>query len=199
MPQVSRYHPVLVGLHWLLALMVIAALALGALVLVDIPNSDPMKIDALRQHMTAGVLILALMLVRLLVRTRTTRPAPASSGNALLNKLAWASHRLFYPLVFAMAGSGIIMAFEDNLPAIVFGGHGSLPADFWAFTPRVFHYVLSRMLMALIALHVAGALYHSFFLKDQLLTRMFLGKRVIAAATISASPALKRPLSKVQS
>jgi cytochrome b561 len=72
MPQVSRYHPLLVGLHWLLALMVIAALALGALVLVDIPNSDPMKIDALRQHMTAGVLILALMLVRLLVRTRTT-------------------------------------------------------------------------------------------------------------------------------
>jgi cytochrome b561 len=55
------------------------------------------------------------------------------------------------------------------------------------------------MLMALIALHVAGALYHSFFLKDQLLTRMFFGKRAIAAATISASPALKRPLSKVQS
>ena len=35
MPQVSRYHPLLVGLHWLLALMVIAALALGALVLVE--------------------------------------------------------------------------------------------------------------------------------------------------------------------
>ena len=52
---------------------------------------------------------------------------------------------------------------------------------------------------ALIALHVAGALYHCFFLKDQLLTRMFFGKRAIAAATISASPALKRPLSKVQS
>lgn len=198
MDQVSRYHPLLVALHWLLALMITAALALGALVLVKIPNSNPMKIDALRQHMTAGVLILTLMLVRLLLRTRTTHPAPASAGNALLNKLGWASHRLFYPLVIGMAGSGIIMAVEANLPAIVFRGHGSLPPDFWAFTPRTFHYVLSRLLMALIALHVAGALYHTFFLKDRLLRRMGFGKRV-GATTISTSPALKRPFSEMQS
>src|SRR5882672_8090954 len=31
MPQVIRYHPVLVALHWMLALLIIAALALGAL------------------------------------------------------------------------------------------------------------------------------------------------------------------------
>ena len=193
----SRYHPLLVALHWLLALMIIAALALGALVLVKIPNSDPMKIDALRQHMTGGVLILVLMLVRLLVRGLTTHPAPASAGNALLNKLGWASHRLFYPLVIGMAGSGIIMAVDANLPAIVFGGHGSLPPDFWAFTPRTFHYVFSRLLMTLIALHIAGALYHTFFLKDRLLHRMSFGKHV-AATTISTSPACNRPFSDAQ-
>lgn len=196
MAQVSRYHPLLVGLHWLLALMIITAL--GALVLVKIPNSDPIKIDALRQHMTGGVLILTLMLVRLLVRMRTTHPAPAPAGNALLNKLGWASHRLFYPLVIGMAGSGIFMAVEANLPAIVFGGHGSLPSDFWAFTPRTFHYVFSRLLMALIAVHVAGALYHTFFLKDRLLRRMGFGKRV-ASATTSTAPALNQPFSEVQS
>ena len=198
MDQVSRYHPLLVALHWLLALMITAALALGALVLVKIPNSDPMKIDALRQHMTAGVLILTLMLVRLLVRTRTTHPARALAGNTLLNKLGWASHRLFYPLVIGMAASGILMSVEANLPAIVFAGHGSLPPDFWVFTPRVFHYVLSRLLMALIALHIAGALYHAFFLKDRLLRRMSFGKRV-GATTIFTSPAAKRPFSEVQS
>ncbi len=198
MSQVSRYHPLLVALHWLLALMIITALALGALVLVKIPNSDPTKIDGLRQHMTAGGLILTLMLVRLLVRTRTSHPAPASSGNALLNKLAWVSHRLFYPLVFMMVGSGVIMALEAHLPAIVFGGHGSLPPDFWVFTPRVFHYVLSRMLMTLIALHVVGALYHTFFLRDRLLRRMGFGRRLLAATTNSTSPVLDRQSSKVQ-
>src|ERR1700730_7391952 len=96
MPQVSRYHPLLVALHWLLAVLIVAALALGALVMVKIPNSDPMKLEALRSHMSGGVLILLLMLVRLLVRTRTTHPAPASAGTPLLNKLGWASHRVVY-------------------------------------------------------------------------------------------------------
>jgi cytochrome b561 len=196
--QVSRYHPLLVVLHWFLALMISAVLILGPLVLVKIPNSDPMKIDGLRQHMIGGALILALMLVRFLVRAGTAHPAPASTGNTLLNRLGWVSHRLFYPLVLGMAGSGLVMAVQADLPAIVFGGQGSLPPDFWAFTARTFHYVFSRLLMALIALHVAGALYHTFFLKDRLLRRMGFGKRV-ATATVSTSPTFNQRTPEVQS
>src|SRR5260370_33693963 len=59
---------------------------------VKIPNSDPVKIDALRQHMTGGGLILALVLVGLLVRVRTPPPAPALSGHCLPDKLARVSH-----------------------------------------------------------------------------------------------------------
>jgi cytochrome b561 len=198
MTQVSRYHPLLVVLHWLLAVFIIAALALGALVLAKIPNSDPLKLEALRPHMIGGVLILVLMLVRLLVRTRTAHPTAAPTGNTALNWLGWASHRLFYIAVIGMAGSGIAMAIEADLPAIVFGGHGSLPPDFWAFTPRYFHYAFSRLLMALIALHVAGVLYHTFFLRDRLLGRMFFGRRAPTAKN-SASAIRNPPLSQVQS
>lgn len=81
-------------MHWLLALMIPIALAGGALVLVNIPNTDPMKIDALRQHMSGGILLLVLMLVRLVVRMRTTHPARASSGRSSLDRVAWLSHRL---------------------------------------------------------------------------------------------------------
>src|SRR5262249_49024303 len=98
MPEVSRYHPVLVALHWLLAVLIIAALALGALVMAKLPNSDPMKLEALRSHMLGGVLILALMLVRLFVRRRTAHPPEATTGSSVLDKVAWASHRLFYML-----------------------------------------------------------------------------------------------------
>jgi len=35
--------PLLVALHWVIALLTIAALALGALVMVKIPNGDPMR------------------------------------------------------------------------------------------------------------------------------------------------------------
>lgn len=194
MTQVTRYHPLLVTLHWLLALLIVAALALGALVLVRIPNHDPMKIEALRSHMTGGVLILVLMLVRLVVRARTTHPARATTGHPALDRLAWVSHRLFYVAVLGMAGSGLFMALQTDLPAIVFAGKGALPADFWIYPVRTVHYAFSRLLMVLIALHVAGALYHALILKDGLLTRMFFGRRKGLAA--DGPPAADRPLAE---
>jgi cytochrome b561 len=193
MPKVSRYHPVLVGLHWLLAVLIITALALGALVMAKIPNSDPMKVEALRGHMAGGALILVLMLVRLLLRARTAHPTAASTGYPLLDKIAWASHRLFYLLVIAMAASGLTMALQANLPAIVFSGHGELPPAFWIYNARYLHYGFSRLLMALIGIHVVGALYHTLILKDGLLRRMFFGQRVLAkthsaVVTLTRSP-----------
>jgi cytochrome b561 len=175
--MVSRYHPALVVLHWVMALLIIAALALGALVMVKIPNTDPMKFEALGSHMAGGMAILVLMLIRLVIRTRSAHPAPASAGHPLLDRLAWASHRLFYVTVFAMAGSGIIMALQTGLFNTVFLGQGNLPADFWAFPIRGVHYALSRLLMALIAVHIVAALYHALVLRDGLLKRMFFGRR----------------------
>jgi cytochrome b561 len=181
MPEVARFHPLLVALHWLLAIMIIGSLGRGALLLVNYANTDPRKVEQLRLHIIVGGVILTLMLARILVRTRTAQPAAAPSDNPLLNRLAWTSHRLLYLLVFALIGSGIMIALETNLLAVVFGGHGSLPPDFWAFTPRVIHYVISRMLMALIAVHITAALYHQFFLEDRLLRRMSFGRRIEAA------------------
>ena len=188
MPNVTRYHPALVALHWLLALFIPAALALGALVLAKIPNASPMKIEGLRSHMIGGMLILALMLLRLFVRTGTAHPPAAAAGHPLLDRVAWWSHRLLYALVIAMAASGLFMALQTRLFVSVLGGGGPLPADFWAFPIRWVHYLVSRLLMALIALHVAGALYHAFIRKDGLLRRMVFGRRFAAAREAAVSP-----------
>lgn len=185
MTAVSRYHPLLVALHWLLAVLIIAALALGALVMARIPNSAPMKIEALRSHMIGGSSIAVLMLVRLVVRARTDHPATPSAGGPVLDWLAWASHRLLYLAVLGQAISGLIMALQTGLPGIVFGG-GTLPADFWVYPIRTVHYLFSRMLMALIMLHIAGALYHTLVRRDGLLRRMLFGRRVIAARDLPA-------------
>jgi len=175
--SVTRYHPLLVALHWVLAFLIIAALTLGALVMARIPNSDPMKLEALRSHMIGGALIFFLMLLRLGVRIRTDRPRDASTGSAALDRLAWWSHRLLYAAVLAMALSGGIMALQTRLPWILFGHEGNLPPSFWAFPIRTVHYLLSRILIALIALHIAGAAYHTFIRRDHLLRRMFFGHR----------------------
>ena len=54
--QAKRYHTALVTLHWLLALMLIAMLAMGALVVKTVPNRSPDKISALRGHMIGDAL-----------------------------------------------------------------------------------------------------------------------------------------------
>jgi cytochrome b561 len=195
MTLVSRYHPLLVALHWMLAVLIIAALALGALVMVKIPNTDPMKFEALRSHMIGGTLILVLMLVRLVVRVRSEHPATPSAGHPMLDRLAWVSHRMLYVAVLGQAISGLFMALQTGLPGIVLGG-GTLPADFWIYPIRSVHYLFSRMLMALIALHIIGAFYHTLLLRDGLLRRMFFGRRIVAPA--NSPQALSKPVSETR-
>lgn len=173
-----RYHPFLVFLHWLLALLIIGGLIMGKFVLTATPNSDPFKMTSLTMHMSAGILILVLILVRLVVRLRTAKPPHADIGNALLNKGAVAAHWGFYIVVIAMCASGLATAIFADLPAIVFGGSGDpLPANFDDIPPRMVHGILSIVLGLLIFTHVAAVLYHQFVRKDGLISRMWFGDR----------------------
>ncbi|MGZ3311430.1 MAG: cytochrome b [Xanthobacteraceae bacterium] len=84
---VSRYHPLLVMLHWLIAVLIIALLSIGFFLAVAVPNTDPHKISILLIHMAAGMFVFALMAVRFIVRLSTARPSdaaarqPASAGS----------------------------------------------------------------------------------------------------------------------
>ena len=125
MKQVSRYHPLLVTLHWLLAVLIIATLTVGFFLLAAMPNSDPQKIVVLRVHMAVGMLILALMVIRFIVRMLTARPEKATTGYPLLDRIAPISHYGFYVLVLLMVATGFATAILAGLPAIVFGGSGA--------------------------------------------------------------------------
>ena len=116
MKQVSRYHPLLVTLHWALAVLIIAALVVGFFVLAATPNADPQKISVLRVHMAGGMLILALMVIRFIVRVSTSRPADATTGYPLLDRIAPITHYGFYVLVLLMVGSGYATGISCGSP-----------------------------------------------------------------------------------
>ncbi|MGD8912630.1 MAG: hypothetical protein PVJ68_07815 [Candidatus Thiodiazotropha sp.] len=69
---------------------------MGNNVLSETANTDPQKLFYLKMHMSAGLLILILMITRLVVRFITAKPPPADIGNSLLNKLGVTTHYLFY-------------------------------------------------------------------------------------------------------
>lgn len=174
---VRRYHGALVTLHWLLAVLLLLSLGMGSSVLANLPNSAPGKISALQGHMVAGGLILLLTLLRIGVRLKTAHPPAASTGHALLDRLAPLTHGGLYLLVLLMAGSGVAMSIMAGLPAIVFGGVGSLPSSFDSLPPRAVHGIVAKLLMLAIAAHVAAALYHQFVRRDGLFARMGFGPR----------------------
>ena len=173
---VDRYHPALVVLHWILGLLILLGLFMGTFSLEKLPNSEPSKLDSLRSHMINGAVIGCLMVLRLIIRARTRRPAPAATGMAWADAVGPWTHRALYALVFAMVASGVAQGVSTDLPAIVFGGSDQpLPATFDGSWMRVLHAIAAKSLMALIVLHVAAALWHHTVRRDGLLRRMGFG------------------------
>jgi len=173
----TRYHPVLVALHWLMALLIIVALAAGTFALQGLANDDPNKIGALAGHMTAGLIIGSLLVLRFGIRLATAHPAKATTGNPLLDRIGQATHLVFYVLILGMVMSGMAMARSYGLFDIVFGGSGDPLPPVFDNGPRAAHGVFATGLILLVLLHIAAAVYHQAVLKDGLLKRMGFGAR----------------------
>ncbi|HML07548.1 MAG TPA: cytochrome b/b6 domain-containing protein [Xanthobacteraceae bacterium] len=182
MQQVLRYHPLLVTLHWLLAILIIAALFVGYFLLASMPNANPEKIRILMAHMSVGMLILALTIIRFVVRMLTSRPQAATTGYPMLDRLAPVTHYGFYVLILLMVGSGYATAILAGLNRIVFQKSGEpLPPSFDVYPSFIAHGAIAALLAAFITLHVLAALYHQFIRKDRLFRRMFFGRRAVTS------------------
>lgn len=164
-----RYARSQIAIHWLAALAIVFLLVTGTFVLAELPNTAP-KVGNLRIHMSVGLLAGGLVVSRLMLRRRLPAPPPAA-----FERMARAGHVALNIVVLLLALSGMGLALQSGALDAVFGG-GVLPEDFKAYALRPVHGLLSRLGMALIALHVVAALYHQFVLRDRLLARMGLGK-----------------------
>ena len=176
----NKYHPALAILHWGLAWFILASLAFGFFVLRPLPNTDPRKLDMLQWHMGLGMAIFAAMLVRLVVRWRTARPAPAGVGTPASARAAGWAHPAFYGLVFGMVATGYATGLIARLNETVFARSGApLPPTFDAYPTFIAHGWIASVLAILIGLHVLGALWHGLVRRDGVIRRMgFGGRRV---------------------
>lgn len=166
-----RHHPAIRVLHWAVAFMVIAALAMSTFVMAKIPDADPEKVAASMRHMSVGLLICIATLARLYWRRRTRRLPVLSSGMRWADVLAGLVHRSLDILVLAMIVSGIAMALISGLPLIALQG-GSFPAELNTMSAHTVHVVVASVLAGVLVLHIGGALFHQFILRDGLLSRM---------------------------
>jgi cytochrome b561 len=171
----TRYTPIAVVLHWLMALAIIGAFGVG-LYMADLPFSMT-RLKLYNWHKWAGVSILALAALRLLWRL-THRPPADLPMPAWQARAAHATHNLLYVTFFAVPLLGWAYSSAAGFPIVWFG---VLPLpDFvpkdkaLADTLKELHKLAAYGLAALVLAHVAGALKHRFIDRDGLLARMSL-------------------------
>ena len=170
----TRYHPVHVVLHWLIAVFVLFFLLMGSFVMSPMPNSE--ELPLLQMHSMFGPILGVLIVIRLGSRFFLKRPEPADAGHPLLNFASKAVHFLLYIGVFLMLFSGASLSRAYNLMEIL-SGNGSMPDDLFVYPQRAMHGTVGYIMLALVALHFGAAMYHQFIRKDNLLSRMWFGKR----------------------
>lgn len=175
MTPATRYTPVAIVLHWLMALAIVGAFGVG-LYMSDLPFSLT-RVKLYNWHKWAGVTILALAALRLLWRL-THRPPADPPMSAWQARAAHAVHWLLYAAFFAVPLTGWAMSSAKGFPIVWFG---VLPLP--DFVPKdhdlgelleEVHAALAWGLAALVLAHLGGALKHHFIDRDGLLARMSL-------------------------
>lgn len=170
----SRYGLTAILLHWLVALLIGAAFALGV-VMVEIPGLTPTKLRYFSWHKWLGVSVLALAALRLLWRWWRGVP-PAENMPVWQQRAAAVGHALLYVLMFAVPLSGYFYSLAAGVP-VVYLGVWPLPVLMEAdpvLKPvlKQLHIALVYVMSVIIMVHILAALKHHFVDRDGVLKRI---------------------------
>jgi cytochrome b561 len=170
----QRYTATAIALHWAVAVLIVAAFAIGMYAVAL--EVSPQKLKLYSWHKWIGVTIALLAVVR--ITWRWLHPAPPlPAAMARWEQLvASGTHVLLYALLFALPVTGWLMSSAAGFPVVYFGvlplpdlvGKNKELADLL----KTVHYWLNKTLLVLVALHAAAALKHHVLDRDDVLVRM---------------------------
>jgi cytochrome b561 len=178
-----RYALVQRLLHWLIVVLVVLALTAGGT--IGYFGFEGLR-DAFGRagtdllyttHKTLGVLILGVMVLRVLARLGFGKPGYAEPLPAPQRIASQIVHALFYVVLLAMPVLGWLATASGGFPVHLF--HIELPGligrnEELSEVLFLWHRYVAYLLVGLIVLHVAGALYHWLVRRDEVMQRMSL-------------------------
>lgn len=180
----KTYGSVSKALHWATALLILTLLPLGFVAVAwpyDTSETLATKAYLFSVHKTLGVAVFFLALVRIAWALGQPRPAPLHPERRLETALAEGVHWLLYlSLVLVPLSGWVHHAATTGFAPIWWPFGQSLP-----FVPQstavadaagALHAVFAKLLLAALALHVAGALKHHLIDRDTTLARMLPGR-----------------------
>jgi len=182
-----RYGAVAMALHWLMALLLGALVALG-LYMTRLPDVgfDTWKIRLILYHKQLGMVAMMLVALRLLWRVGNALPRLVDTLPDWQKVVARLVHLCFYALMLALPLTGWLMSSATGIPVSVLGLF-TLP-DLVPYDDGLFHTLinihryLGYALIVCMSAHIGAALGHHLVLRDNTLKKMLPGPGVTRAA-----------------
>ncbi|TPL10190.1 cytochrome b [Mesorhizobium sp. B2-4-14] len=163
------------AMHWAVFLLVIGLY--GLTYVADVfPRGDPGRALVWWLHISFGMLLFALVVIRLGLRLALGTPGLPGEMSELERWAAKVAHLLLYALLVAIPVLGILLTWYRG-DALSFFGLFTVPApvapdrDTGRFI-RELHSLCANLILILAGLHAAAALWHHFIRRDDVLKRM---------------------------
>jgi len=168
----EKYDIVAQLLHWSMAIMLLYLIFFSHFEEI----SDDLMKEKIQLHAGLGLLIIFLGLFRWYWRKYRPQPLPISYTNKLQEKASSLIHHAFYALFLLSPVIGILLAGFVSYEVSVFG---LFEISFWfqsserkASLVNSLHGFSADLILALLVLHIAAALYHQFIKRNNILYRM---------------------------
>lgn len=183
-PMNAAFRPSFKWMHWSMAilfLLVIASIELKERMTVG----DVLERDLLWIHVQCGTALFLLVWIRIVMRIRLSYPPVFPAMRRLHHKVTLLAHlalylfTIFIPLlgIIALQTRGVNVDFLGfNLPVIISENQGLK----YSLALISYHDQYGNYLIYFIVGHIAFALLHHFYWKDNALVRMIPGKRGVA-------------------
>lgn len=168
MKFLAGYNTVAKILHWLMAVMILSLLAVG-FYMSDLPREDELRPTLYLLHKAFGMTVLFLVVIRLAWRL-FNKPPSLNRYSGAVKLAASISHVSLYVLMFAIPVAGYLLSSYHG-HAVNYFGLFDLPVlvdknkELGELAGEA-HEILAITIIAVLVLHISGALKHRFEKKE---------------------------------
>lgn len=183
--QSERYSSVAITLHWVIAIAILGMI-LGGWYMTDLPDGADGQYFLYQFHKSTGITILLLTIARIIWRVMNPPPALPADMNGLEKTGSHLVHLGFYGLMIALPLTGWLyssVSIKLDVPTVLYGLISwpdvpfvdGLKTETASGIVNFIHSKLAWVALALLGLHVAGAIKHEFSAEEGVLKRMIPG------------------------
>jgi cytochrome b561 len=170
-----RFDQVQRWLHWIMAALILVAIALGA-ISSFLPAGHQPRQGILEMHKSLGFTILALLIVRVAWRLVAGEPLYREPLGPLTHLASRAGHVALYGLMLFMPVTGYLYSAPGGFSLPWFGlfqwprllAH----ADNLSALGKLLHDRGAWVIAAVVAVHLAAVAWHQWIKRDEVLSRM---------------------------